>query len=501
MWNRFKRISKLYPNEIAVSDESEAITFNALVERAEIISNLFSKMDQCLVMVALSSGVQYTLLQLALFKTKNAIFVSIPDNCTESEAKSYLNLVKPDIVIVQSTSKQQSVITALNEEHVIILEFQQLEQFKFGEFYKMKKDFLEFIFFKNSIQIPNGTRQVQFTSGSTGFPKGILISEKNLINNLEVNHQYLSSFEGSSIFCSVPQFHAMGNAVVMEHVWNGSPVHFSNTFLPGDHISIIKKYECRAIYGSPNYFKLMLNLGALTSKNVSSLRSFTIGTAFSDYNIVAGLLSNFPGSEITIRYGLSESVGALMNYRILNVENYLPGCVGLPVKGVQLNSDFFATVNQDAEIIIKTDSNAEYQITQSHGVSQLTDENGFLHTGDIGALKDNGMVVLSGRKDSFLKVNGYKVSPAEIERVLKNVNGIQEVAVVGIPDNLNGHTIIAFLEPIDELNIPNEKYLEQVCRQTLSRHKVPKKFIILSIMPRTKSGKPDYTKILKEVLI
>ncbi|EMM77607.1 class I adenylate-forming enzyme family protein [Leptospira santarosai] len=487
MWNYFSEIAKLNYSKIAISNELESMTYKELADNASHLAGLLRNSEQLVILCALPGGPSYTTLQLAAWKTKSCIFVPIPDNCTESEVKSFLHIVKPDLIFVSSSSIKNFSGVA---------ESSKVFEFPTGKFSHFSQENEIAKVQKQSMEFPEKTRMIQFTSGSTGFPKGILLSELNLLSNLENNKKYLSQYKGLSVFCSVPQFHAMGGAVVLEHLCTGSAIHVKNRFLPGEHISTMQSYQCNALYGSPNYFKLLSKIGILKEKNLPDLKSFIIGTGFADSQIISELFSSFSKPEIILRYGLSESFGALLKYHILSEEDYKYNCIGELEVGS--NIKFSNTKNQEEELIIYSDCNARFQVQGNGVIQNLTDESGFLHTGDIGTLDDSGRVYLSGRKSNFFKVNGYKVSGAEIERVLKNINGIQEAAVIGIPDNISGNSIIAFVEPFIENRMNDLSELEKVCREKLSPYKVPNKIVLMKIIPRTKSGKPDYLKIAKE---
>jgi acyl-CoA synthetase (AMP-forming)/AMP-acid ligase II/acyl carrier protein len=497
MIRSFERIARETPELIAIEDDAASVTFAELSRNRSAFQQALLEPGTVLV-AALPSGVAFTTVQLACFAA-GAIFVPIPHRSTEREAHAFLDLVDPDILVVNCVTEQAGAIAACPGSTLVVTFDPSVppggrrsvvtwEQARSCDGRVRPA----------GSWLPRETRTVQFTSGSTGRPKGILVSNENWLATLRQNAEHLASFEGRPVFCPLPQFHAMGNAVVMEHLLNGSPVHVANEFDPAGHVARLERHRCTAILASPNYFKLMLRLGAISSSRLPDLRSFTIGTAAVDEALVRELRGLFPDVTIYCRYGLSESVGAMARATLRRGGTpFRKGLIGTAVPGVTVRAGIPRVGARDpVELAVKSGANAIGQIEAKGEVTALVDPEGFLATGDLVWEAEDGQLVAGGRISSFLKSNGYRINPFEIEDLLRNLPGVQEAVVVGVHDLVAGQRLIACVEASPGCPTPVAAELLAACEAELSPHKVPQGFLVLPSLPRTPAGKPDRTRAL-----
>ncbi|MEO1336763.1 MAG: hypothetical protein AAFV29_14035, partial [Myxococcota bacterium] len=169
------------------------------------------------------------------------------------------------------------------------------------------------------------------------------------------------------------------------------------------------------------------------------------------------------------------------------------GLVGPALAGVTL-APLPKAPNAPAEVRAKSAANATAQLTGPGQWTSLDDEAGFLATGDFGFLGSDGLH-LSGRKSQFIKRNGHRIDPSEIEQVLVAHPEINEAAVVGLPDPVAGAKVVSMVEGAVDTGT-----LDAFCRDALSDHKVPQRFVRVDEIPRTASGKPDRTQVKAELL-
>ena len=155
--------------------------------------------------------------------------------------------------------------------------------------------------------LPEHTALVHFTSGSTGSPKGILISRDNLRAYLAGQRDWLSGFTGSQVFCPVPQFHSYGNTVVLEYLLHGVGVHVANRFMPAADVMRIAEHDCAGILAPPSWFRFLLQLGGLTRERLPTLRWGNLGTAPAGQDLLRDLVACRPDVAWQLRYGLTET--------------------------------------------------------------------------------------------------------------------------------------------------------------------------------------------------
>ncbi len=503
MFERYEQAAQMRPGELAISNEQQAATFGTLLAQAQAVREWLPA--RAVVFLALPGGPHFTAIELGAFGAA-AIVAPIPDKSTVREARSCFELTAADLVVVASVQAQQHVIAALAEPTTILSctnddpgvtgphRVIHLQDVLAGRSARIQAN-------AAGSALPRSTRMIQFTSGSTATPKGILLTEQNLLANLDAHQEHLRRFAGEPVFCPVPQFHAMGGAVVLEHLAYGSAVHLANRFVPADDQARLLRQHCSGVLASPNWFKNALQLGVLDPVKLPDLRSFTLGTATADQALVGELRLRFPAATIHLRYGLAEAVGALAQLDLGPGETLLdPGCVGTLMPGATLAPGMTAPGRgEPSEIRVRAATCGIARLV-GRGVSEpMCGMDGYLATGDVGHVDPKGRLHLRGRLSAFLKCNGHRVNPFEIEALLREIDGVQEAIVVGVPDPVAGQRIVAWLEPAPGRRVPDAQAMQRACEAHLSPHKIPHRFVAVAALPRTPAGKPDRARIQNEI--
>jgi acyl-CoA synthetase (AMP-forming)/AMP-acid ligase II len=505
MYRRFLSVARHNPGRIAITSERCQANYAQLREQAEALRPLLR--SQCggdgegrrLVLMALPGGPHFTAIQLACF-AENAVAVPIPDRSTEHEMRGHLGLVQPDLVVVESLEGSRQLIRALDRP-VTLLSLQAGEtdsgetkphRVLAWDAVMSRPDSAELLPRLEANSLPDVTL-IQFTSGSTGRPKGILLSRGNVMADLHNNQAYFSETSGEDVFCPVPQFHAFGWSVVLENLLNGSPVHVTNGFSPGEELARMEQYRCTGILAAPNYLKLLMKLNVLQPEVLPALRLVCVGTAAVDQKLVQDLRERFPYLNIHLRYGLTETMGTMTRLRIKAGE-YLshPGLVGTPVPGVELAGELTPPdAGEPAEVRVRGGVVAVGQLLERDCWQSLLDADGFFPTGDLGYLDNEGRLHLRGRISTFIKRNGFRINPFEIEALLRNLSGVQEAVAVGVPEPASGEQIVVCVETPVGAKAIDSRDLMRICRENLSAYKIPQRFIVVDRLPRNAAGKPD----------
>jgi len=507
MFAQLRDVARSRRDTVAISNESSKITYGVLLDRALAFREFFAKLGRPFVLLALPGGPEFTLVQLAALGAE-AIHAPLPHKSTTREVSSVIDLVAPDVVVVESLQLQAGMLSALREPAVILSFAASDEGSKMGAHTvvtsaQVERGHSTLHTEARDHGIPAEVAMVQFTSGSTGSPKGVLLTQAALLANLAGNNDHLARFEGQSVFCTVPQFHAMGGAVVLEHVYAGSPTHVTNQFVPAEDVRRMQASDAVALLGSPNYFSLALRLGVLGAKHLPRLRSFTLGTAAADVETIRQLFVAYPDASVHVRYGLSESVGALTRLDLrAGDEPPPPGLVGSLVGDASFAEALPRLGDgEPKEVVVRSSCNALGQLTSRNIWSPLLsgDSRNELRTGDCGYLDDLGRLYVRGRTTTFLKVNGYRISPFEIELALRSYPGVSDVVVVGPSDPVMGQKIVAAIEMHAGVAAPTELEYTRHCQAELAAHKRPHRYVWFEQLPRTHAGKPDRNRILREI--
>ena len=502
MFEQFAQVSRARSDVLAVSDDYNQITFSKLIDAAMALAPWLVAGDgPAVVWLALPGGVFFTTVQLAGLRA-GAVIVPIAAESTTHEATHCADLLPPDVVVVWSLRSAAALLLALDEsvsvvvvseEEVVterrcVLSWRRIVREAPGKPLASHSD---------ATCLPAGTAIVQFTSGSTGLPKGIVLTQDNLRSYLDHQRAFLSTFADQQVFCPMPQFHSYGGTVALEYLSCGASVHMANRFLPAADVSRIRQHACSAILASPTYFRLLLQLRAMREESLPSLRWINIGTAAVDRALVDDLRECRPELTIYIRYGLTETMGYVSHLEIPPGQSLsAPGLVGTPIPGMALDPGLWGNA-EPREIRVRGETIAAGALVARGRCEPLVDGDGWFRTGDLGHVDREGRLHLGGRLSAFLKRNGFRINPAEIEAVLRAHSGVQEAVVVGVPDAVAGQRILAVVEPRQGAVAPEPKELVLFCRLHLSEFKVPQTCIVATL-PRTPAGKPDRPRVMSQ---
>ncbi len=489
MIGKFLEVAREHKYETAVSDEVSSLHYGELADRMQAYAEGIGRHPHPVVVSLLPGGPELTALMLGSFAT-HAVFSPLPSRSSLWELRHYFELLQPDIVVHGEACDLHVLDTALPDHAVRILADHTAPS-------KISGSALS----SGGRSLPRDTVFVQFTSGSTGMRKGILLSSRSFVRNLEQSRAQLAQFEGKPVFCALPQFQAMGAAVALEHLCNGSSVHMANRPKLAPALKRIVEYECEGLLGNPNWFHRLLELGMLRSDVFPGIQDFTLGTAAADPSLVRKLRRAFPEARIHIRYGTSEAVGALSLHTIgLGEELEAPGLVGKPLPGVELVEDLpLVGSKEPGEIRVRSGALGIGQLCGRYEWEALLDDDGSYATGDLGYQDEEGRIHVCGRKSLFLKRAGQRIDPGEIERLLREQKGVADAIVLGLPDQELGQEVVACVEVLKDSMTTTRDALLASCRMHLSEWKWPSRIELFDRLPRTGAGRPDRGKILLEL--
>jgi long-chain acyl-CoA synthetase len=332
-----------------------------------------------------------------------------------------------------------------------------------------------------------GAALLKLTSGSTGFPKAILTTESNLIADGERIIAAMGIASGDSQLAAIPLSHSYGfGNLVMPLLLQGTAVALRESFVPNQVLVDAHVFQSRVFAGVPYMFNY-LAANASADGWPSCLQLLISAGARLDAQTSRTFRERF-GIKIHSFYGASETGGIAYDAS----DELMPdGYVGLPMSGVtvQVRPDDEATEGS-GRLFVRSDSVAA-GYTDGDEDGAFVDD-GFL-TGDLGFVDSGGSVMLTGRASSAVNVAGRKVHPAEVERVLRSMNGVDDVCVIAAPDPRRGQQILAC---IISRELSSALDVRQFCASRLAPHKVPRAIIFLPSLPLTPRGKIDRARLL-----
>ena len=340
-----------------------------------------------------------------------------------------------------------------------------------------------------SLQLrPEAAALLLYTSGTTGRPKAVALSEQNIISNAEGCKQATGFDDRQVMLAILPLFHAYGLTVTnLLPLMTGSTVVVLERFMPRAVLSAIERYRVTTLVAVPSQYRLL----ALDSRgcDASSLWLCIAGAERLPETTEREFTQRF-GHAILPGYGATEASPVIS----LNIpETNRPASVGRPLPNLQVTirgeDDSLCPEGQIGEVCVEG-PNVMLGHPNDPEATARKIRNGVLHTGDNGFTDAEGYLYLAGRADEMVKITGEKVYPAEVESALEKIEGVEEAAVIALPDPRHGARLHAFLQKKKGAFL-DETALRIACRELLERHKIPRSFAFVDKLPRTITGKTD----------
>jgi fatty-acyl-CoA synthase len=354
----------------------------------------------------------------------------------------------------------------------------------------MEKQMLDDV--KNTVK-PDDVMMMQYTSGTTGFPKGVMLSHFNLANNGYLTGEHMKFTSEDKLCVCVPLFHCFGVTLATTNcLTHGCTQVMVERFDALVVLASIHKERCTALYGVPTMFIAELNHPMFSMFDMTSLRTGIMAGALCPIELMKAV-SDKMYMAITSVYGLTESSPGMTHTRIDDPFEVRTQTVGRPfefteVKVVDPETGEECLDGVQGEICCRGYLVMKGYYKNPNATAEVIDKEGFLHSGDLGIRDSEGNYRITGRIKDMIIRGGENVYPREIEEFLYHLNGVKDIQVAGIPSDKYGEEVGAFIILHEGVSM-DEDTVREFCRGQIARHKIPKYIFFIKEFPMTGSGK------------
>jgi len=341
---------------------------------------------------------------------------------------------------------------------------------------------------------PDDVVNMQYTSGTTGFPKGVMLTHTNLIGNALSIARCLNFSQKDRLCIPVPFFHCFGCVLgTLTCLVSGAAMVPVEAFKAARVLEVVESERCTAIHGVPTMFIAELEEMGRHNYDTSSLRTGIMAGSPCPIEIMKAVIRKMGAREICITYGQTEASPAITMTRTDDPIELRVSTVGRAVENVEVK-----IVHADTGEPLPPGVQGElctrgYHVMKGYynlpeATAAAIDSEGWLHTGDLAVMDENGYCKITGRLKDMIIRGGENIYPREIEEFLYTNPKIKDVQVVGVPSAKYGEEVVAFvqLRP-GETASPEE--IKEFCREKIARFKIPAFVLFTDLFPTTSSGK------------
>ncbi len=344
---------------------------------------------------------------------------------------------------------------------------------------------------------------MQYTSGTTGFPKGVMLTHFNIVNNGKAIGDCMRFTKDDKLCICVPLFHCFGLVLgvmaCLTHAASMVPVDY---FRPIWVMQALEQEECTALHGVPAMFIAVLDHKEFQNHHFPKLRTGIMAGSPCPEKVMRQVVEEMGATEITITYGETEASPACtmtttddsLELRVSTVGKMMPG---VEAKVVDLITGETLPPNMPGEFCSRGYNTMKGYYKMPEETQKVIDKDGWLHSGDIAVMDENGYFRITGRIKDMIIRGGENIYPKEIEEFLYRHPAVKDVQVVSVPDKQYGEEMVACII-LKSGAVLTEDEVREYVRSYMARHKVPKYVWFVDEFPVTASGKVQKYKLRKE---
>jgi fatty-acyl-CoA synthase len=348
---------------------------------------------------------------------------------------------------------------------------------------------------------PSEVANIQYTSGTTGLPKGVMLTHRNIVNNGQFLAQGFHYTEIDRVVVPVPLFHCYGCVIGTMSVLNtGCCIIFPNwTFDARATLQAIHDERATSVYGVPAMYVAEFALPEFATYDFTSLRTGMMSGAPCPIELMKRVLNEMHIGELVIAYGQTETspvvtmsdAGDNIEVRVNTVGRAMPQT---ELRVVSVNTGEVVPAGEQGEICVRGYTLMKGYDADPEATNNVIDGEGWLHTGDLGVMREDGCFRITGRSRDVIIRGGENIYPREVEEFLYTNPKVAEVQVVGLPNERLGETVCAWLrlKPGEESTVEE---IKEFCNGQIAYYKIPEHIRFVTEFPATLSGKIQKYKI------
>jgi acyl-CoA synthetase (AMP-forming)/AMP-acid ligase II len=491
------------PDKAAIVFEDKRYTFSQLSERVNRLANGLLKLG-------VSKGDRVSFLQVncnqcvetyfAVAKT-GAIYLPLNFRAKEKELGYMLNTAEAATLIV-------------GERYIPMINSIRPELKSLGNLISLESKHDDMLYYEDIISSSpddeviadideDDTTILMYTAGTTGFPKGVMLSHNSFSRYVLENVTPADPTSDESNILTVPLYHVAGIQAMMAAIYGGRTLVMERQFEPEEWMTLVEQEKANRAMMVPTMLKQLLDHPNFKKHNLSSLRVITYGAAPMPLPVIRQALEEFPGVSFINAFGQTETASTIT---ALGPEDHvLTGTeeekekklkrlasIGKPMSDVEMKvvdeEGKKLGPNEVGEILARGPRVMSGYWKDEEKTKKTIDKDGWVHTGDIGYVDEDGYYFLSGRSSDMIIRAGENISPEELENVIRDHPKVEDVAVIGVPDETWGEEPRAVVIP-KKGEKPTEEEIMEYCRQNLASFKRPRSVIFVDELPRNPMGK------------
>jgi fatty-acyl-CoA synthase len=341
---------------------------------------------------------------------------------------------------------------------------------------------------------PDDVINMQYTSGTTGFPKGVMLTHYNIVNNARQIADSMNLTNQDRLCIPVPFFHCFGCVLgTLAAVSVGATMVPIVQFDPQEVLETVEKEKCTALHGVPTMFIAQLNHPSFSNYDLSTLRTGIMAGSPCPIEIMKKVIEKMGMAEITIAYGQTESSPVITQTRTddpieRRVETVGKKHAQIEVKIIDPHTGKESAIGKQGELCTKGYHVMKGYYKMPEATEEVIDSEGWLHTGDLATVDEEGYYRITGRLKDMIIRGGENIYPREVEEFLYSHPDILDVQVIGVPDRKFGERVGACIQLKEGITV-SEKEIKDYCKGRISSFKIPEYIFFVDQYPMTASGK------------